>query len=117
MPCRKLSLEKAIALPDNTFNLEQASTIDLPRPLTLDYHIERKSQRFLIKTAISLHLADQRFNIKTDDVSETGLSFLVPGRIFTGKGTLLRASFERWQDQTKKVKLDSVPLIVRRMKY
>ena len=115
LPCRSLNLEQPTLLANES--LEQQPAIDIPRPLTLDYHIERKSQRFLIKTAISLDLARQRFELKTDDVSETGLSFTVPGRLHIAEGSLVRIHFTRWQAQTKKAKLDAVPFIIRRVQY
>lgn len=117
LPCRRLGLVADSALAASSPNTETIPSINLPRPCTLEHHIDRKSQRFLIKTMISFHLANQRFDIKTDDVSETGLSVSIPGRVSVPEGTLVRINFIRWQKQTKKVKLNAIPFNVRRVQY
>lgn len=99
------------------FSDQQTSLGQLPKPTALHHHIQRKDHRFLIKTDISLYLMDEHLSVSTSDVSETGLSLDLSGHFPVPEGTLVRINFIRWQSKTKKVKLNDVPFIVRRMQY
>lgn len=90
---------------------------DLPSPTVLSQNISRKSQRFLIKTDVIIHLADQRFTVRSTNISETGMSVTLLGNIGVKVGTSVRVNFVRWQNQTKKFKLDAVPFIIRNQQY
>jgi hypothetical protein len=96
---------------------QKSSLGGLPKPTVLHHHIQRKNHRFLISTDISLYLMNEHLTISTSDVSETGLSLDLPGHFPVAEGTLVRINFIRWQSKTKKVKLNDVPFIVRRMQY
>lgn len=96
---------------------KQILSARLPKPKPLHHHIERKKQRFLINTDISLYLMNEHLTVSTNDVSETGLSLELLGHFPVTQGTLIRLSFIRWQNKTSKVKLNDVPFIVRRMQY
>ena len=90
---------------------------DLPKPSILSQSITRKSPRFLIKTDVLVHLVDQRFTIRSNNISETGMSVTLPGNIDVKVGTPIRVNFVRWQNQTKKFKLDAVPFLIRNRQY
>ena len=89
----------------------------MPKPTTLHHHIKRQDKRFLIHTDVSLFLMDEHLTISTKDVSEMGLSLELPGHFPLSVGTSVRVNFIRWQNKTKKIKLNDVPFIVRRVQY
>ncbi|MFT7234578.1 MAG: hypothetical protein ACI9QV_000140 [Methylophagaceae bacterium] len=89
----------------------------LPQPEPLHHHIDRKSQRFLIHTDISLYLMDEHLLVSTLDVSEVGMSLALSGDFPVTEGTIVRINFIRWQSKTKKVTLSDIPFIVRRRQY
>ncbi|MDH5358707.1 MAG: hypothetical protein OEW63_08800, partial [Gammaproteobacteria bacterium] len=89
----------------------------IPKPTPLCHHIDRKRQRFLIKTDVILTLRDQSFAITTNDVSETGLSLSLSGHVEARQGARVTVNFVRWQSQTKKTKLDAVPFIIKNVQF
>ena len=60
---------------------------------------------------------NEHLTLSTNDVSETGLSLEISGHFPVSLGTLIRLNFIRWQNKTKKIKLNDVPFIVRRVQY
>lgn len=90
---------------------------EIPRPTPLRHYIERESQRFFIKTPITLKLNGETFSIITTDVSETGLSLSLPGRIDVREDSSVKVNFERWQKQTNKVKLNAVPFFIKSVQF
>ena len=116
--CRLLPL----LMTDSASNLsiltnKQVLSTRLPKPKPLHHHIARKKQRFLINTDVSLYLMNEHLTLSTNDVSETGLSLEISGHFPVSLGTLIRLNFIRWQNKTKKIKLNDVPFIVRRVQY
>jgi PilZ domain-containing protein len=89
----------------------------IPRPTPLRHYIERESQRFFIKTAVTLKLNGEIFSVITTDVSETGLSLNLPGRVDIHEGTTVKINFLRWQKQTNKVKLTAVPFFIKSVQF
>ena len=89
----------------------------MPKPSPLCHHIDRKSQRFFIKTDVVLKLRDQTFAITTNDVSETGLSLSLSDHVNVKPGAQVRVNFVRWQSQTKKTRLDAVPFIIKNIQF
>jgi PilZ domain len=83
------------------------------KPTSLQHHAVRDDQRFFIRTDVNLFFNSKKFTVITNDVSESGLSLSLPGHIDLKIGTRVNLEFLRWQKLTKKVKLDSVPFIVR----
>ena len=90
---------------------------EIPRPTPLRHYIERESQRFFIKTPITLKLNGENFSVTTTDVSETGLSLNLPGRVDIREGSTVKVNFVRWQKQTNKVKLDAVPFFIKSVQF
>jgi len=60
---------------------------------------------------------DEHLTVTTTDVSENGLSLDLNGHFAITEGSIIRISFIRWQSKTKKVRLNDVPYIVRRIQY
>ena len=90
---------------------------EIPRPTLLRHYIERESQRFFIKTPITLKLNGESLSVVTTDVSETGLSLNLSGHIDIREGTTVKINFVRWQKQTNKVKLNAVPFFIKSMQF
>lgn len=101
----------------STLTNKQVLVAQAPKPSPLHHHIERKKQRFLIQTDISLYLADEHLTVTTKDVSETGMSVELSGHFAVDQGAIIRINFIRWQSKTKQVRLNDVPFIVRRVDY
>lgn len=115
--CRQLS-------SNNGNQIEFQATVNadpvlstLPKPQVLSQNIRRKNPRFLIKTDVILHILDQRFTIRSNEISETGMSVTLPGHVNVKEGTPIKVNFVRWQNQTKKFKLDAIPFIIRHRQY
>lgn len=87
------------------------------KPYPLQLYATRDKQRFFIRTDVNLFFNKQKFNILTNDVSESGLSLSLPAKVDIEIGTRVTLEFIRWQKLTKKVKLDSIPFIVRNKHY
>jgi PilZ domain-containing protein len=87
------------------------------KPTSLQHHAVRDDQRFFIRTDVNLFVNSKKFTVITNDVSESGLSLNLPGHIDLKIGTRVNIEFLRWQKLTKKVKLDSVPFIVRNKNF
>ena len=90
---------------------------EIPKPTPLRHFIERESQRFFIKTPVTLQLNGETFSVITTDVSETGLSLNLPGRVDIREGTVVKINFVRWQKQTNKVKLNAVPFFIKSVQF
>ncbi|MFW5450626.1 MAG: PilZ domain-containing protein [Methylophagaceae bacterium] len=89
----------------------------MPNPSSLRHYIERKNQRFYIRTEISVQFEEQSFSVTTNDVSENGLSLHLPENLDIKVGTRVHINFIRWQSQAKKTKLDAVPFLVKNVQF
>ncbi|NQZ53552.1 MAG: PilZ domain-containing protein [Piscirickettsiaceae bacterium] len=89
----------------------------MPNPTPLRHYIERKYQRFFIKTEVSLQFDGQSFSVNTHEVSERGLSLRLPGKIDIPIGSRVQINFIRWQRQAKKTNLDAVPFTVKNVQF
>lgn len=116
--CQHLAHKKvADSIALLTMSNKHALSEEIPRPTPLRHHIERESQRFFIKTHITLNLNGETISVITTDVSETGLSLNLPGHIDIREGTLVKVNFVRWQKQTDKVKLNTVPFFIKSVQF
>jgi len=110
--CMQLSQPKKVDESD-TPETSTPEPLNEPKPTSLQHHAVRDDQRFFIRTDVKLIANSKKYTVITNDVSESGLSLSLPGRIDLKIGTRVNLEFLRWQKLTKKVKLDSVPFIVR----
>lgn len=108
--CQHLNQAKQAKEPPKIKSKETFNTI---KPTRLQHHTERDNQRFFIRTDVNLFFNKQTFNVITNDVSETGVSLSLPGDVPIEIGTRVKLEFIRWQKLTKKVRLESIPFIVR----
>lgn len=113
--CQLLPSSKSVALLP-TENSEPWLGL-IPKPTPLHHYISRKSSRFFIKTNVVLDLYHASHSVITTDVSETGMSLNLPGFEDLKAGSHITVNFERWQSQTNKVKLHSVPYIIRNVQF
>ena len=104
---------------DDIKQIDQQWDGQVPLPTVFRHHIQRDTQRFLIRTSIHLHIPseDKIYKVTTTDVSEGGLSLSLPEQINLKVGTHVKIDFVRWQSQTKKVKLVKLPYIVRNNQF
>jgi len=89
--------------------------ITLPTPNQLTHSINRKEQRFFIRTPITIHIDNKIINVTTRDASSTGLSFTPPKDLILSSNMHIAIDFNRWQSQTR-VKLSNIPFIVKNNK-
>ncbi len=100
-----------------TLSNQQILSVKQPTPASLNHHIHRRHQRYLIHTDISLYLLNEHLTVTTQDVSENGLSLELTGHFAVSEGTIVRVNFIRWQSKVKKVTLSNIPYTVRSMQY
>jgi len=108
-----------ISPKDDIKQIEQQWDGQLPLPTVFRHHIQRDTQRFLIRTSIHLHIPseDKVYKVTTTDVSEGGLSLSLPEKVNLKIGAHVQIDFVRWQSQTKQVKLAKLPYIVRNNQF
>jgi hypothetical protein len=110
-----------LSQPKNVDKPEEAQAPSQPlndlKPTLLQHHAVRDEQRFFIRTDVKLYINSKKYNVITNDVSEFGLSLSLPDHVDLKVGARVNLEFLRWQKLTKKVKLDSVPFIVRNKHY
>lgn len=107
--------------------LESADCTGLPRvePLSpapvagvrrFDFNVQRMEQRYLVKTSVSLALADgDSIETRTVDVSVAGVRLCVPAGTRVQAGDTVRVSYLRWNRLVKKVDLTGLPYRVARV--
>lgn len=112
-------------ITDSCIHLNQPQKVDEPivnlspeplnevNPTPLQHHAPRDNQRFFIRTDVNFLYNKQKFKVLTNDVSESGLSLTLPGHVEIEVGTRVKLEFIRWQKLTNKVRLESIPFIVK----
>ena len=115
--CKSLPTHNTVTLESLTRNRPTPWAGTMPEPSALRHYIERKNQRFIIKTKVVLDLQQESLNLTSHDVSETGMSLNLTGDVALKVGTQVTVNFERWQSQTNKVKLNAVPYIIKNVQF
>ena len=110
--CAQLDQPKKVDEPNENI-LSEYEALNESKPTALQHHAVRDDQRFFIRTDVNLIINKKKFNVITNDVSERGLSLSLAGHTDVKIGARVHLEFIRWQKLTKKVRLDSVPFIVR----
>ncbi|OUR65466.1 hypothetical protein A9Q79_00270 [Methylophaga sp. 42_25_T18] len=108
-----LHLNQPQKVDEPIVNLPAAGSLNDIKPTPLQHNATRDTQRFFIRTDVNLYVNKQKFNVMTNEVSESGLSLNIPGHVDIDIGTRVHLEFIRWQKLTHKVRLESIPFIVR----
>lgn len=108
-----LSSEQAITEKElEALQIDTASRA-VPSPKMLKTDISRETERFYIRTPITLHVDDNEYELQTLDFSADGLSILIPDYIQLNINQRVTIDFVRWQAQTQKVNLKQIPYQVK----
>jgi hypothetical protein len=79
--------------------------------------IQRKEQRYFIRTGIKLYIDTQAFEVKSTNGSENGLAVALSGKVDIYTDKRVKIDFVRWQQLTSKVQLTDIPFVVRDVRY
>jgi len=90
---------------------------NMPNPAPIRYHIQRNSQRFNIRTSISLELNNKKYELTTSNVSDKGLAVTIPDHIDLSVGDSLKINFIRWQKMAKHIALSNIPYVIKSSQF
>ena len=94
-----------------------SSEVKAPAPTTIRQFIDRKVERYSIKTNIRIRIEDKAYSLKTNDASETGISITVPELIDVMPDTRVNVDFTRWQDMAKSIRLRGIQFRIKHISY
>lgn len=81
----------------------------LAEPASLEPYIARGHERFHIHTPVTVHCAEQHWQVETLDASAEGLALKLPIDAPVSVNQRLEVDFDRWQTLTSKVDLSAIP--------
>lgn len=82
-------------------------------PTSFKHHIQRRNQRFFVKTPVKVHVGKHILNASTIDLSINDLSLNVPSHTTIFQDNHITIDFTHWQSQTNKHNLTNIPFLVK----
>jgi len=99
------------------YTVNTATQDKIPSPSALQYNIQRREQRFYIRTEISAYINDEIYKVKTLDASANGLSFSLPTHQKLFIGMHVKVDFDRWQSQTTHDDVTNIPFVISNLRF
>ena len=93
------------------------ASVEAPTPSVMRQFIERKVERYAIRTDIQIKIEDKAYSLKTNDVSETGINVTIPEHIDVMPDARISLDFSRWQDMAKNTHLRGIQFRVKHISY
>jgi hypothetical protein len=103
--------------PAELLRFETLEELKAPMPSVIRQFIERKVERYAIKTDIRLRIEGKIYNLKTNDASETGIGVTIPEYLDVIPETRANIDFSRWQDMAKNIRLREIQFRVKYISY